>query len=134
MTGCKIQRGIDLLFRNWHEVFDEFWPEELTICALMGRLWAKYIMFELKKHKKLYLMALKINAKFERKLICALSNDMKNLSIFTSQTISRTSWLRLKNKFKNFVKPYQQLLSKSWPMWQCHTTSKHLLLKALSYC
>ena len=20
MTGCKIQRGIDLLFRNWHEL------------------------------------------------------------------------------------------------------------------
>ena len=30
-------------------------------------------------------MALKIDAKFEEKLICAFSNDMKNLSNFSSQ-------------------------------------------------
>ena len=28
-------------------------------------------MFDLKEYRELYLMALKINAKFERKLICA---------------------------------------------------------------
>ena len=24
---CKIWRGIDLLFQNWHKEFDKFWPE-----------------------------------------------------------------------------------------------------------
>ena len=23
---CKIGKGIDFLFQNWHEEFDEFWP------------------------------------------------------------------------------------------------------------
>ena len=27
----KIWRGIDLLFQNWHEEFDEFWPRHLKI-------------------------------------------------------------------------------------------------------
>ena len=51
---CKIGRGIDLSFQNWHEKFDEFWPEHLKaskIFILMGSFWAKYILFELKKHR-----------------------------------------------------------------------------------
>ena len=28
---CKIGRGIDLSFQNWHESFDKFWPEYLKI-------------------------------------------------------------------------------------------------------
>ena len=27
----KIWRGIDLLFQNWYEKFDEVWPEHLKI-------------------------------------------------------------------------------------------------------
>ena len=27
---CKIGRGINLLFQNWHEDFDEFWPEHFN--------------------------------------------------------------------------------------------------------
>ena len=40
--------------QNWHEEFDEFWPEHSTIskiCTLIGCFWAKYIMFELKKYR-----------------------------------------------------------------------------------
>ena len=51
----KIGRGIDLSFQTWHEDFDEFWPELLkisNICTLIGFLWPKYIMFELKKYKE----------------------------------------------------------------------------------
>ena len=43
---CKIWRGIDLLVQNWHETFDEFWPEHSKIskiCNLMGCFWSKYI-------------------------------------------------------------------------------------------
>ena len=50
----KIQRGIDLLFQNWHEEFDKFWPEHLKVSKffpLMGSFWAKYILFELKKYR-----------------------------------------------------------------------------------
>ena len=48
-------RGIDLSFQNWHEEFDEFWPEHskvLKICTLNGSFWLKYTMFELKKYRK----------------------------------------------------------------------------------
>ena len=49
---CKIGRGIDLSFQNWHDNFDEFWPKHSKIsknCTLMGFLWPKYIMFDLKR-------------------------------------------------------------------------------------
>ena len=48
---CKNWRGTDLSVQNWHEEFDEFWPEHSKIskiCTLMGFFWTKY-MFELKK-------------------------------------------------------------------------------------
>ena len=44
----------DLSVQNWHEKFDEFWPEHLKIsknCTLMGRFWPNYIMFGLKKYR-----------------------------------------------------------------------------------
>ena len=52
---CKISRGIDLSFQNWHEEFDEFWPEHLKVSKifiLMCSFWAKYIPFELKKYRR----------------------------------------------------------------------------------
>ena len=51
---CKIWRGIDLSFENWHEEFEEFWPEHskvLKICTLMGSFWTKYIIIELKRYR-----------------------------------------------------------------------------------
>ena len=50
----EIWRGIDLLFQNWHEEFNEFWPEHSKIsktCSLVGYFWPKYIMFEVKKYR-----------------------------------------------------------------------------------
>ena len=52
--GCKIWRGIDSSFQNWHKEFDKFWPEcskVSKIFTLMGSLWAKCIFFELKKYR-----------------------------------------------------------------------------------
>ena len=52
---CNIWRGIDLSFQNWFEEFDEFWPEDSRlskICTLMGLVWTKYVMFELKRYKR----------------------------------------------------------------------------------
>ena len=50
----KIGRGIDLLFQNCPETFDEFWRTHLKfskISTLMGYFWSKYIIFELKKYR-----------------------------------------------------------------------------------
>ena len=52
--GCKIWRGIDSSFQNWHKEFGKFWPElskVSKIFTLMGSLWAKYILFELKRYR-----------------------------------------------------------------------------------
>ena len=51
---CKMWREIDLSFQNWHEEFDEFWPEHSKIskiCTLMGCFWPKCIMFEFRKYR-----------------------------------------------------------------------------------
>ena len=56
--GCKIWRGINLSFQNWHKKFEKFWPENLNVSKsfiLMGSFWAKYIFFELKKVQRSYL-------------------------------------------------------------------------------
>ena len=53
--GYKIGRGIELLFQNWQKEFDQCWLERLKvwkIFTLMAFFWAKYILFELKKYKK----------------------------------------------------------------------------------
>ena len=50
----KIWRGTDMSCQNWHEEFDKFWPEHLKVLKifiLMGSVWAKYILFELKKYR-----------------------------------------------------------------------------------
>ena len=52
--GCKIWGGINLLFQNWQKEFDKFWPESSKVSkifTLMGSLWSKYILFELKKYR-----------------------------------------------------------------------------------
>ena len=51
---CKIWRGIDFSFQNWHEEFDKFWPKHFKVSKifiLMCSFWAKYILFELKKYR-----------------------------------------------------------------------------------
>ena len=51
--GCKIWRGIDLSFQNYHEEFDKFWPEHSKvpkIFTLIGSFWANYKLFQLKKY------------------------------------------------------------------------------------
>ena len=50
----KIWKGIDLPVRNWDEKFSKSWPEHSKIskaCTLMGCLWPKYILLELKKYR-----------------------------------------------------------------------------------
>ena len=42
-------------FQNWHKEFDKFWPEYSKVSKMftfMGSFWAKYILFELKKFRR----------------------------------------------------------------------------------
>ena len=55
------------------------------MCTLIGSFCAKYITFDLKKHRELSYMTLKSDAKFEEKLIC-LENDMRNFVNFHQST------------------------------------------------
>ena len=51
---CKIWRGTDLSFQNWHEEFDEFWPDHSKVSKvsiLICSFWAKYILLVLKKYR-----------------------------------------------------------------------------------
>ena len=48
----------------------------------MDSFWAKHTMFELQNTEELYLIALKIDVKFEGKLTCAFENEMRNLANF----------------------------------------------------
>ena len=82
----KIWRGIDLLFPNWHEEFDKFWPKHLkvsNIFTLMCSFWAKYILFELKKYSQIIYYDTEEGYKvWKKKLTC--ENDMRNLADFHS--------------------------------------------------
>ena len=52
-NDAKIESEL-MSVQNWFEEFDEFWSEHLKIskiCVLMGCLWPKYLMFELKKYR-----------------------------------------------------------------------------------
>ena len=42
------------MFQNWHDKFDEFWPNHLKVSKnfhLMCPFWEKYIIFELKTYR-----------------------------------------------------------------------------------
>ena len=50
----KIWRKSDLLFQKWQK-FGEFWPEHWkvsNICTFIGSYYAKYLMFNLKKYRR----------------------------------------------------------------------------------
>ena len=61
-------------FQNWLEHFDKFLPKLSKIskiCTLMGFLWPKYIMLDLKMYRGIMFDVLNINSKLEGKLTCA---------------------------------------------------------------
>ena len=52
---CKIWRASNLSLQNWHGQFDQFWPEHLKVSntfVLMRSFWAKYILFKIKKYRR----------------------------------------------------------------------------------
>ena len=86
---CKIWRGIDLSFQNWHEEVNKFWPEHLKnskIFIFMCSFWAKFILFELKNTEELSFMTLKRDRKFGEESTCRFKIDKRNLTDFDLST------------------------------------------------
>ena len=65
--------------------FDPSTPKSQKNCTLMGCFWAKYIILELKKYKRVMFDSTEDWCKIWRKLTCAFKNDIKNLANFHSQ-------------------------------------------------
>ena len=82
---CKIWRGIDLSFQNWHEEFDEFWPKHLKVSKmfiLMCSLWAKYVLLELKKYRRVIFHETEEGYKIWRGIDSSLQNWEKDFDKF----------------------------------------------------
>ena len=92
----KNVKGIDLSFQNWHEKFDKFWPKHSKvskISILMGAIWPKYIMFELKTYKGVTFHDSEEWCKiWRKKLTCGLENNMRNLANFHHSTLKSQNW------------------------------------------
>ena len=90
--GCKIWRGIDLSFQDWHKEFEKFWPEHLKVSklfTLMGFFWAKYILFELKKERGVIFHDIGEWCKIWKKLTYCLENELRNL---TREIFHQSTW------------------------------------------
>ena len=86
---CKIWRGSDLSFQNWHGKFDKFWPKHLKVSkifTLICSFWAKYILFEVKKYRGVIFMTLKSDTKFGKESTCGLKIDIRSLTTFDLST------------------------------------------------
>ena len=61
-----------------HKEFDEFWLENSKVSqidTLMGCIWQKYLIFELKKYRGAIFMTLECDARSEEKLTCGLVGE-----------------------------------------------------------
>ena len=86
--GYKIWRGIDLSFKNCHNEFDKFWPERSKVSkifTLMRSLWAKCILFELKKYRGVIFHETEERCK-AWELTCHFKIAMRNLMNFDLST------------------------------------------------
>ena len=92
---CQNWRGIDLSVQNWHEEFDEFWSEHLRIskfCTLLGCLWPKYIMFELKKYRGVMFNGSEDWYKIWRKTDLSFQKRHEELENFHQSTWKSWNW------------------------------------------
>ena len=81
----KIWRGIDLPFQNWHEKFDKFWAEHLTVpkvFILVCSFWAKHILFKLKKYRVVIFHETKEGYKIRRVIDLSFQNWHKGFDKF----------------------------------------------------
>ena len=86
--GYKIWRGIDLAFQNWHKEFDKFWPEHLQVSkifTLIGSFWAKYILFKLKKYRRVIFHEIEDGYKIWRGIDLSFQDWHKEFDKFWTQ-------------------------------------------------
>ena len=82
---CKIWRKTDLYFGKWLEEFGMFSPEHTKVSKLGLSL---DVFIQSKKFMKLkltgdlFVMTMKNDSKFEKKLICSFKVNMRNLTNF----------------------------------------------------
>ena len=92
----KIWRGIDLPVQNWHDEFNEFWPEHFkvsNVCTLIGCFWPEYMTFELRKYRYLswhwrVMQKLKGNWLASSKVTCMGNLTNFGLSTLKSQKVT----------------------------------------------
>ena len=53
---------------------------------------AKYLMFDLKKYRRVIFLTLKGDAKFEEKLTSGLENNMRNMANFHQSNLKSQNW------------------------------------------
>ena len=85
----KIWRKTDLCFEKWHEEFGKLSPEHFKVSKL-GLWWDPFVQSRkymgLKFTEELFLVTMKIDAKFGEELPRHLKIDMRNLTNFDSNT------------------------------------------------
>ena len=115
---CKIWRRIDLLFQNWHKEFDKILPEHSKaskIVILMSSFWAKYILFELKKYRRIFFHDTEEWCKIWIITgLLRLENDMRNFAKFPQSTCKCQNW--------NFDKIFLSKVEIVWAsnlQWSC---------------
>ena len=77
-----------MLFQNWHEKFDEFWPEHLTVSKifiLMYSFWAKHILLKLKKYRAVIFHETEEGYKIRRVIDLSFQNWHKEFDKFWPQ-------------------------------------------------
>ena len=99
---CKICRGIDLSFQNWHEEFDEFWTEHLKVSKifmLMCSFWAKYILLQLKKYRGVTFHETEEGYKIWRGINLSFKNWDKEFDKFWPERLKVSKILTLTGSF-----------------------------------
>ena len=101
---CRNGRRIGVSVQNWHEQFDKFWFKHSKIskiCTLMGCLWPKYIMFDLKKYRGVMFDGTEYWCKIWRKTDFCFSKMTRNLRNFCQSTWKSQNldfWILLNSK------------------------------------
>ena len=84
---CKNWREIDFSVQNWHEQFDWFKYSKISkMCTLMGCLWSKYIMFDLRKYKGVMFDSTEYWCKIWRKTDFCFQKWHKEFGKFSPET------------------------------------------------
>ena len=105
---CKIGTGIDFPFQNWDDHFDEIWLEHSKIskiCTLIDCLGLKYIIFDLKKYRRVMFGSTEYWCKIWRKTDFCFQKWDKEFGKFSPEHLKISKfglwWDSFKSKLEN---------------------------------